>query len=396
LLEQPNREDTSLEAIMTEPHPVILLTGVPHGFLAQQLLGQLLIKHPTALVKCLVAEPLLEQAQHVIRRLPVTDQARVETVRGDASAMDFGLSGPRFVALARQIDVIHHCVCANYAGIGRDAARRAYVGATGEALELALASNGRLQRLVHWGSALLAQPSNGRLTETEWRRPAAFRSRSDEMRFRAEVLIRDAMQRVPITILRPSIIIGDSKTGEIDPLEAPYALFQLMLNPQLELRVPVPGHGDQFCHFVPIDYVVEAGLAIADDPRSAGKTFHLTDERPLSVQRVFDLISGTAERPAAPPRLPRNLLAALLLHAPGMERVSLVPKAFLELLASDVAFDARNTRELLAGTGIACPSVTSYLKMVLARVQRDQESRSKPHRARPHPHFEEMEDPLDP
>jgi thioester reductase-like protein len=214
------------------------------------------------------------------------------------------------------------------------------------------------------------------------------------MRFRAEVLIRDAMNRVPITILRPSIIVGDSRTGEIDPLEGPYALFQLMLNTQLELRVPVPGRGDQPCHFVPMDYVVEAGLTIADDARSAGKTFHLTDERPLSVRRVFELISGASERPATAPRLPRNL-AALILHAPGLERVSPVPRAFLELLATDVVYDARNARELLAGTGIECPNVASYLKTVLARVRRDQESRSKPRRARRHPHFEEMKDPLD-
>jgi hypothetical protein len=167
-----------------------------------------------------------------------------------------------------------------------------------------------------------------------------------------------------------------------------------MLNTQLELRVPVPGRGDQPCHFVPIDYVVQAGLAIADDARSAGKTFHLTDERPLSVRRVFDLISGAAERPATAPRLPRNL-AALILHAPGLERVSPVPRAFLELLATDVVYDARNARELLAGTGIECPNLASYLKTVLARVRRDQETRSKPRRTRRHPHFEEMDDPLD-
>jgi thioester reductase-like protein len=379
---------------MTEPPRVFLLTGLPASLLAQKLLGQLLLQHPAAQVKCLVAEALLEKTQDVIRRLSANDQARVETIRGDVSAMDFGLSGSRFLALAAQIDVVHHCVCASHGGLSRDAERRAYVGSTGEVLELALASQGRLTRLVHWGSALLSQPNNGRVTETEWKRPQAFRSRSDEMRFRAEALIRDAMNRVPITILRPSIIVGDSTTGEIDPLEEPYSLFQLMLNTQLELRVPVPGRGDQPCHFVPINYVVEAGLAIADDARSAGKTFHLTDERPLSVRRVFELISGAAERPAATPRLSRNL-AALILHAPGLERVSPVPRAFLELLAIDVAYDARNARELLAGTNIECPNVASYLKTVLARVRRDQESRSKPRRARRHPHFEEMEDPLD-
>jgi thioester reductase-like protein len=377
---------------MTEAPKTFLITGMPSSFLAQKLLPQLLLKHPSAQLKCLVADAQLENAQQAVLRLAEADQSRVELIRGDVHAMDFGMSGARFLALAEQIDVIHHCVCANYGGIGSEAERRVFVGSTGEVLELALASQGRLQRLVHWGSALLAMPSHGRLSETEWRRPPAFRTRSDEMRWRAEVLIRDGMNRVPITILRPTILVGDSKSGEIDRREAPYGLFQLLLTSPLEL--PVPGRGEQPFPLVPIDYVLEAGLAIADDPRSAGRTFHLSDERPLSVRRVFELISEASDRPSTAPSLPRNL-AALLLHAPRLERLSLVPRPFLELLASDVAYDARNTRELLAGTGIECPNLTSYFKTILSRVRREQLSLGKPKRARRHPHFEEMEDPLD-
>jgi nucleoside-diphosphate-sugar epimerase len=212
------------------------------------------------------------------------------------------------------------------------------------------------------------------------------------MRWRAETLIRDAMKRVPITILRPTILVGDSKSGEVDRLEAPNALFQLLLGSPLD--VPVPGRGDQPFPLVPIDYVLEAGLAIASDPRSAGKTFHLSDERPLSVRRVFDLVSEASDRPSTAPSLPRNL-AARILHAPKIERLNQVPRPFLELLASDIVYDARNARELLAGTGIECPNLTSYLKTILDRARRDQMTVTRPRRPRRHPHFEELEDPLD-
>jgi thioester reductase-like protein len=379
---------------MTQRHPVFLLTGLPTSFVAQQLLVRLLVVHTEARVQCLVAESMLEKAQQTISHLPEHDQARVELVRGDPTGMDFGLAGRRFVELAKQVDVIHHCVCANYAGVGRDAERRTYVGSTGEVLELALASEGRVQRLVHWGSVLVAQPNNGRVTETEWLAPASFRNRTDEMRFRAEVLIRDAMNRTPITILRPSIVFGDSRTGDIDRHEAPHALLRLLLSSPIDSRNALPGRGDQPCHFVPVDYVVNAGLTIADDPRSAGRTFHLTDERPLSVARVFELIAEMSERPVTSPRLSRNL-ASLLLHAPGLERTGQVPKAFWDLLGMDVAYDARNTRELLAGRGIECPNLAGYLKLVLAHVRSEKEARGKPRRTRRYPHFEEMDDPLD-
>jgi thioester reductase-like protein len=378
---------------MTE-HKICLVTGFPNGFFAQKLLLQLLIKHPAWQVQCLVTEPLLEKAQQVLSRLPAAEQSRVEILLGDVTAMDFGMAGTRFLSLARQVDVIHHCTCANAQGAGGDAARRNYVGSTGEVLELATASQGRLQRLVHWSSALLFAPQNGRVTETDASRPASFRSRGDDMRFRAESLIRDAMNRIPSTVLRPTIVVGDSKTGEIDSLEAPYALLQLIVNSPRELRVPVPGKGDQACHFVPIDYVIEAGLAIADRAASAGRVFHITDERPASVRRVFDLIGEAADRPASTPGLTRNL-AALLLHAPGLERINQVPRGFMELLATDVTYDARNTRELLAGTGIECPAVSSYIKTMVTRVRREQDAHARPGKARRHPHFEEMDDPLD-
>jgi nucleoside-diphosphate-sugar epimerase len=378
---------------MTE-HKICLVTGFPNGFFAQQLLRQLLIKHPEWQVQCLVTEPLLDKAQQVLSRMAAAEQARVEIVCGDATAMDFGMAGARFLSLARQVDVIHHCTCANSVGAGGDAARRNYVGSTGEVLELATASQGRLTRLVHWSSALLFQSQNGRVTETDTTRPVSFRSRGDDMRFRAESLIRDAMSRIPLTILRPTIVVGDSKTGEIDPLEAPYALLQLIVNSPRELRVPLPGKGEQPCHFVPIDYVIEAGLAIADRPASSGRTFHITDERPASVRRVFELIGEAAERPAMGPGLTRNL-AALLLNAPGIDRISQVPRSFLELLATDVTYDARNSRELLAGTGIECPPVSSYVKTMVTRLRREQEAHARPGKARRHPHFEEMDDPLD-
>jgi hypothetical protein len=110
--------------------------------------------------------------------------------------------------------------------------------------------------------------------------------------------------------------------------------------------------------------------------------------------RVFELLSEGAERPTAPPSFTRNL-AALLMNAPGLERLSQMPRSFLELLAQDVVYDARNTRELLAGTGIECPPVDSYIKTMVTRVKREQDPSSRPRRPRPNPRSEELDDPLD-
>lgn len=374
---------------------VCLLTGLPQGFLARRLLDQLLVTEPDLNVLCPVAEGALDRAHEILTQLSSEERARVELLRADVTAMDFGLSGASYLDLAAHVDVVHHCMCASQGGVARDSERRHFVSSTGEVLELATARGSRVSRVIHWSSATLFAAQNGRITESESSCQSGPRSRDDEARFRAELLVRQYTGRVPTTILRPSIIIGDSKTGEMDPTEPVHMLLQLIVNSPRELRIPLPGGGDQACHFVPIDYAVEAGLNIAASPNSVGRTFHIVDEHPTSLARAFELIDETAERTPAPPSLTRNL-ATLLFNAPGLERFGQVPRSFLELLAADVVYDARNTRELLAGTGIECPPLPSYLALMVSRAKREQQPTTRAsRRQRRSREPEELEDPLD-
>jgi thioester reductase-like protein len=345
---------------------------------------------------CLVNEAGFDRAHALIAQLSAAERERVELLRGDVTAMDFGLSGASYLDLAARVNVIHHCMCASQSGVSRDSERRQFVSSTGEVLELATARGSKVRRVVHWSSARLFKPQNGRVTESESSCASGPRSRDDDARFRAELLVREFVKRVPLTILRPSIIVGDSRTGEMDRAEPIYALLQLIVNSPQELRIPIPGTGDQPCHLVPLDYVVEAGLAVADNPDSIGRTFHIIDERPTSLARVFELLNETAERAPAPPGLARNL-SALLFNAPGLERFGQVPRSFMDLLAADVTYDARNTREILAGTGIECPSPTSYLSLMANRVKREQPPNVRPARRprREQTIPEELDDPLD-
>ncbi|HKP62029.1 MAG TPA: SDR family oxidoreductase [Polyangiales bacterium] len=377
---------------MTAAAKVVLLTGLPNSFLARRLLTRLL-EDPSVQIKCVVTDQQHDPTRDIVQQ-NTAGAHRVELVRGDISAMDFGMAGTRFLALARSIDVIQHCVCATTGGVSRDAEQRTYLGSTGEVLELALAGAGRLQRVVHWSSSLLSEPIQGRVSESALVRPQNFRNTAMQARFQAEQLLRDSMARVPITILRPSLIVGDSQTGESDPGDGLYPLLLMMLSAPADLRLPLPGRGDQPFNLVPVDYVVQAGTAIAEDARSAGKTYQLVDDRPLSVRRVFELVTEATERPAPSGKLPNNL-AGVLLRTPGLERFSHIPRAYLEQLEAEVIYDSRNTRELLAGTGIECPNAASYIKLLVEFVKRDQQARIKRKSSRRDPHFEEMVDPLD-
>ena len=357
---------------MTERPKVALVTGYPTSFLAVRVVDKLL-GEPRTLVRLVVQERFMERARERVAELIPERAKRVTLLSGDAAAMDLGLSGAEYTSLAAEIDFIHHCAAITYFGVDPEMARYVNLEGTREVVELAQEAE-HLERLVHWSTALVSGTRRGYVLEEELEARGAFRNVIEETRCRAEAVVRRFADRVPTTVLRPSIVVGDSVTGEIDRLEGPYLLVLLMLNAPLDLRVPLPGRADIPLNLVPIDYVVDAGYAIARDRRSLGKTFHLVDPAPRTVREVFEALALAAGRPAPRGSLPTQL-AATLMKTPGLERFAHVPRAFLEQLATEVVYDDRNAREILEGQPIRCPRFDSYAETMVGYVRQQQASR---------------------
>ena len=373
------------------PHR-ILLTGLPNSFLARGIF-QKLCEDPDNELLCLVPQPFADQVREWLNAQSLEARQRTELIIGDVAAMDFGLSGSAYLELATRVNSIYHCPQVTQPGVERRIAEALNVDGTAEVLELGEAAS-NLKRIVHFSSALVSGKRHGHVLESELIAPVHHSNIVEETLFRAERMMREAMDHLPITVLRPSIVVGDSVTGAIDRLEGPYLLILLMLSAPTDLRVPLPGRGDAPLNLVPMDYVIEAGCAIAADPRTAGGTFHLVDSNPLTARRVFELIAEEVGRPGPVGSLPTQVAAALL-RTPGLERFSHIPRAFLEQLAIDVVYDDRNTREVLAGTGIRCPPASSYLKVMVDHVRREQRSRSSNVARSAPPRQEEPDDPLE-
>ena len=86
-------------------------------------------------------------------------------------------------------------------------------------------------------------------------------------------------------------------------------------------------------------------------------------------------------------------MATALLRTPGLERFSHIPRAFIEQLATAVVYDSRGTQELLAGTGITCPSAADYLAVMVDHVKAEQQRRAD-QRKPPEESLDEVDDPL--
>jgi dephospho-CoA kinase len=363
--------------------PATLITGFPAGT-ARRMIHQILAAEPETKLYVLAGDPVAADATRLLATLPAHAQA--EVLVGDVCDMDLGLSSAEYRALSRDLTWIHHLAGSSFMGVDEDTARRLHVVGTRTVLELARDA-GRLERVVHWSTAMVSGDRKGTFTEDDLEAGQKFHNAYERTKYDAERLVRAAMRQLPITVLRPGIIVGDSRTGEIDKLDGPYYLMVLIATNASGVRLPLLGRSEAPLHLVPIDYVVEAAWHVARHETAAGKTFHLVDPAPLSARAVFEGVAEHANTEKPRGHIPRPIARAVL-RTPGLSRLGRGPLAFVDMLDHTVHYDQTNTTQALAGTTVRCPALADYLP-VLVRYVLDL-ARSAP----PNP-LEDVSDPLD-
>jgi thioester reductase-like protein len=368
-------------------HDVTLVTGFP-AFTARRLIERLLARTADDRVILLVRDKFRDEAAAFVGALPQSSASRLHAIEGDVADMDLGLPGGDYKALAAEVTAIHHTAAVYHLGAKREMVERVNIDGTRTMLELA-ADCTRLRRFVHWSTAQVSGSRSGVILEEELDCGQRFRNVYEETKFRAERMVRDAARRLPVTILRPGIIVGDSTTGEIDKFDGPYYLLVLIVSSPIDVHLPLPGRGSAPLNLVPIDYVVEAAIALSRDARAVGGTFHLTDPAPFSARTVYELVAQRADKKAPRGTIPTTLARALL-KAPGLERLARAPLAFLEAFNHLALYNCRHTLTLLSGDPwhVRCPPFDAYVDNLVRYVRQVQEKKKQ---ARD----EEAVDPLD-
>lgn len=361
---------------------VYLVTGFP-SFRARKTLEHLLRAEPNALLHVVVHSKAAGEARDAISALDRAERERVNTIEGDPAAMDLGLTGKEYRELAASIDRIHHVAQVVYPTVDSKTAEAVNMGATREIIELGRVS-AHLKSIVVHSSAQVSGNRTGLVLEEELGAGQTFRTTVEETLARAERLLRAAMRDLPIAVVRPTQIVGDSRSGEVDRFDGPYLLILLIVSSPQEFPLLLPTRGDAPLHLVPIDYVVQAAHRIGVHPNAMGRTYHLADPRPLTVRRVFELVARSGGKRLPSGFIPKSVSKALL-SAPGVNLLSKGPRALLDLLATPVRYDTRNTEEILRGTNVVCPPFESYVDTLVAYVrQRIDERRSRTDEAEAH------------
>ncbi len=349
---------------------VALVTGFP-AFTARRMLAQLAQAEPTTRLFVLAQERAAPAAAEFVTSLGVDTEILV----GDVCDMDLGLSSVEYRALSKELTWIHHLATTHWRGTDPKVARALNVGGTRSVLDLAR-DCARLARLVHWSSALVSGDRHGTVYEADLEAGQKFHDAYERTKYAAELLVRAAMRDLPIAVVRPGVIVGDSQTGEIDHVRAPGSisaqLARLATNPR-GVAFPRIGRGDAPLHLVPIDYVVAAAWQVARAEQAAGQTFHLVDPAPLPSRVIFDRVAALAG--TEPPRgyVPRSLARALQ-RAPGLGRWRAQSLALADVPDHVVHYDQTNTARALAGTPLRCPPLLDYLPALVGYLRAKQPS----------------------
>jgi thioester reductase-like protein len=347
----------------------VLLTGYP-SFTARTMLKEL-VRHGNH-VYVLVLDRFLNQAKNEIGNLELEGLPGEATIlSGDVRFLDLGLSGVEIETIVNEVSVIHHMVGVGGSGVSKEQVQKAHLLGTRRILQLAREMK-ELRRFCHYSSAQVAGTREGVILERELDMNQKFHNGYEAVRFRSERIIQSMTEEMPISVFRPSIIAGNSQTGQMDRRRGPHQVLALYSQLPSRVPLPLPGQGHFPLNLVPVDYVVEAAYALSRESKAEGKTFHLTDPNPLSVRGVFNHISDLTGR-ARPLDAAVNLvpyrLARIAMRLPLLEPRTRGASYILDALHSLQIYSRLNTDECLRGRKLKCPGFIDYAEKLIEHIR---------------------------
>jgi long-chain acyl-CoA synthetase len=261
-------------------HPMILLTGAT-GSLGTHVARRLLAPQRGTLLALVRAPSDAAAADRLARAWwdwpDLTDSVgqHVHAIAGDVSAPQLGLGREAFQQLAGRVTHVIHAAAEVRLDTPSAALRRTNVEGTANVLELARAAHADhgLVRLCHVSTAYVAGRRTGTVLERDLSDAFGFRNAYEASKYEGERTVRDAMPGLPATVVRPGMIVGDSRTGAIKTFNTLYYPLRLYLMGALRV---LPVRPTARVNMVPIDVVADAVAALAFDPAAEGETFHLT------------------------------------------------------------------------------------------------------------------------
>jgi NAD(P)-dependent dehydrogenase (short-subunit alcohol dehydrogenase family) len=341
------------------------------GFIGKRLVKKLLARKGSV-VYFLMREASRDKIPALLDYWGVS-KARAIPVFGDLRSPKLGVAKDEIKQLAKTIDHFFH-LAAVY-DLSADAEEQIAVNVEGTRNTVELANALGAGCLHHVSSIAAAGMFEGiwredMFDEAEGLDHPYFATKHD-----SEKIVRQETKGA-WRVYRPGMVVGDSRTGEMDKIDGPYYFFKLIqrIRQMLPPWMPTIGIEGGRINIVPVDFVVDAMDHIAHQPKLDGRAFHLTDPEPMRVGEVLNVFCRAAHAPTMSMRInaallgfiPKSVKKGVMSLAPVrrvrdavMKDLGL-PADMMQFINYPTRFDSRDTMTALKGTGIACPPLESY------------------------------------
>ena len=341
------------------------------GFIGKRLVKKLLERKGTVVHFLIRKESAAKVAD--LRSFWGVGAARAVPVFGDLTAKKLGVAGEDVKKLKGQVDHFYHLAAVYDLGADEETQVAVNIEGTRNTVDLAKAIDAG--HFHHVSSIAAAGLYEGVFREDMFEEAEGLDHPYFQTKHESEKIVRNDC-KVPWTVYRPAMVVGDSTTGEMDKIDGPYYFFKLIqrLRQLLPPWLPTVGLEGGRVNIVPVDFVVNALNVISHQQGIGKKCFHLVDPVGYRVGDVLDIFSRAAHAPrmnlfinaALLGFIPKGIKKGLMAMAPVrrvrnaiMKDLGL-PEEMLTFVNYPTRFDCRETLAALKGSGVACPNLKDY------------------------------------
>jgi NAD(P)-dependent dehydrogenase (short-subunit alcohol dehydrogenase family) len=299
---------------------------------------------------------------------------RAIAVAGDLTAKKLGVAADALKAMKGQIDAVYH-LAAVY-DLKADAESQVQVNVEGTRNVVEFAKAVDAGHLHHVSSIAATGLYEGVFREDMFDEAENLEHPYFMTKHESEKIVRKE-SKVPWTVYRPALVVGDSKTGEMDKIDGPYYFFKAIqrMRQILPPWFPAVGLEGGRINIVPVDFVVACIDHISHlKTKQAGKCYHLVDPMGYRVGDVLDIFGRAAHAPkmnlfvnaALFGFIPKSVKKGMMALAPVRRIRNAVmkdlglPEDMFTFVNYPTRFDRRELDAALKGSGIECPNLNDY------------------------------------
>jgi len=347
------------------------------GLIGSFLVPRLLRAFPDSSVTLLVHATGTDELEIKLKRLrswvmmddPLPGLSeRIKGVAGDIQRDNLGLPGNDLRKILEETTHVIHGAATIRFDQPLAAARAINVGGTRHILAFAkqMALSGALQRFMYIGTSSVSGRRGGTIYEDDLEMGQQFFNTYEQSKCESERIVRNSMDLVPTTIVRPSVVIGDSRTGRTTSFNVIYIPLRLFHRGLLDA---LPATPDTLLDLVPVDWVCDVIAHLLRTNASDGKVFHITagPRRAVPLAEVTEAAASYFDKhsPLHKPRLisfvtMEEFRRRMVQRGSRADTLLVQLDTLIPYVTVNRLFDSAATDAILAGSGISLPEFRAY------------------------------------